>query len=76
MAWPIYCEVEQIKKLLEVPYIQSKFHISKIELGKLNSQFIKVEGTNENGKKIKATFKVISNGPMGTGCPEYTFTKK
>lgn len=76
MAWPIYCETEQIKKLLETPYIQSMFHITKIEMGKADSQIIKVEGRDEKNKKITATFKVASSGPVGTGCPEYSFLKK
>lgn len=76
MAWPILCETVQIKQLLETPYIQSMFHITKIEMGKSNSQVIKVEGLDENNKKIKATFKVSATGPMGSGCPDYSFSKK
>lgn len=51
MAWPIYCETEQIRKLLETPHIQSMFHITKIKMGKTNSQMIKVEGRDEKNKK-------------------------
>lgn len=76
MAWPVYCEAEQIKKLLDTSHIKSMFHISKIEMGKRESNIIKVEGLDEKGKKIKATFKVASSGPMGTGCPDYTFSRK
>ena len=76
MAWPIYCETEQIKKLLETPFIQSMFRITKIEMGKANSQIIKVEGLDESGKKIEATFAVMATGPAGTGCPEYSFLMK
>lgn len=76
MAWPVLCEVKQIKTLLEAPYIQSMFHITKIEIGSASSQLIKVEGRDQNNKKIKATFKLEPIGPMGTGCPDYTVTKK
>lgn len=75
MAWPIYCEVEQIKKLLETPQIQAMFHLTKVEFAKLNSNLIKVEGLDENNKKIHATYKVTSAGPAGTGCPTYSFAK-
>ena len=76
MAWPIYCETEQIKKLLDTTYIKSLYHITKIDMAKVNSQLITVEGRDANNKKIKAVFKVSASGPMGTGCPEYSFTKK
>ena len=76
MAWPVLCESVQIKKLLDTPYIKSMYHITKIEMGKNDSQIIKVEGLDENNKKIKAAFKVTASGPMGTGCPDYSFLKK
>lgn len=76
MAWPILCETVQIKQLLETSHIQSMFHITKIEMGKPDSQLIKVEGVDSNNKKIKATFKVSVSGEMGTGCPNYSFSKK
>jgi len=76
MAWPILCETEMIKKLLDAPAIHAMFHISKIEMGKLKSGLIVVEGANEKGKKIKTTFKVSSTGSMSTGCPDYSFTQK
>ena len=75
MAWPVYCEVEQIKKLLDTPQIQAMFHISKIEIEKVNSNLIKVEGLDENSKKISAVFKVSASGAAGTGCPSYSFAK-
>lgn len=76
MAWPILCETEQIKRLLETPYVQGLFHITKIDMSKADASVIKIQGKSQEGKTINATFKVIASGEPGTGCPTYTFEKK